>query len=55
MTTGDVVDLPPELDTDGMEVDLPIDVIFINNEAFLHALDRRIKSKLCGPWHQKER
>ena len=39
----DMVDLPKELRISGTELDLAIDVLFINAEAFLHCLDRRIK------------
>ena len=43
MTREDVIELPPELRTEGMEGDLAIDVVFVNNKAFLHTLNRRLK------------
>ena len=47
VTTEDVVEMPPELNSEGMEVDLAIDVVFIDNEAFLHTVDRKIKKPSC--------
>ena len=41
----DIIEIPSELKTKGMKVDLDIDVVFINNECFLHMVDRRIKFK----------
>ena len=45
VTTIDKIELPPELDTKGREVELAIYIVFINNEAFLHTKDRTIKFK----------
>ena len=43
----DVVDLPPELmDT---ETELAIDVVFVENEAFLHCVDQKLKGKSIVP------
>ena len=39
----DTIELPPKLRLKGMEMELAIDVLFINNEAFLHTVDRKIK------------
>ena len=39
----DHIELPPELNVKGREVDLAVDVVYINKEAFLHGLDRTIK------------
>ena len=37
------IDLPRELRIAGMELELAIDVVYINKEAFLHGIDRRIR------------
>ena len=47
MRKEDDIELPPELDLAGKEMDLAIDVVYINNEAFLHTIDRRIKEPTC--------
>ena len=44
VTREDVIELPLELRTEGMEVDLAINVVFVNDEVFLHTLDRRFKT-----------
>ena len=38
-----MVDLPVELRISGTELDLAIDVLFINAKAFCHCIDRRIR------------
>ena len=43
MDRKDVIELPPELSLSGHGVGLAVDVLFIKNEAFLHAVDRTIK------------
>ena len=43
----DVVDLPPELME--TETELAIDVVFVENEAFLHCVDRKLKGKSVVP------
>ena len=47
VTRKDVVDLPPELQIS--EVELAMDVLFINDQAFFHAKDRTIKFKGLVP------
>ena len=46
MNENDVIELPPELEHKGRWVELVIDVVYINNEPFLHYVDRTIKLKL---------
>lgn len=43
----DIIKLPPELCIEGREVDLAIDIVFINSEFFLHAQDGTIKCPRC--------
>ena len=45
MTNNYLAELPAELKTEGMKVDLAVGVCFINNECYLHTVDRRIKFK----------
>ena len=40
----DIIEFPVELNAKGMEVNLATNIVAINNKAFLHALDRRIKN-----------
>ena len=47
MNKSDVVDLPQELQI--TEAELAIDVFFLENEAFLHCVDRTIKGKTAVP------
>ena len=39
----DIIDLPKELQVKRMEMELAINILFINNEAFLYSIDQRIK------------
>ena len=39
----DVIEIPPELEVKGMRLELAIDVVYINDQSFLHAVDRTIK------------
>ena len=39
----DTIDLLPELRIKGMETELAIDMVYINDKAFLHILNRKIK------------
>ena len=39
----DTIDLPKELQITGMKLEIAIDVVYINKEAFLHSVDRRIR------------
>ena len=39
----DFIDLPPELKVKGMEIELAVDVVYINDQSFLHSVDRTIK------------
>ena len=39
----DVIELPDELQHNGQEIELAIDVVYINDECFLHSVDRIIK------------
>ena len=39
----DIIELLPELNVRGMKVELAIDVVYINDQSFLHAIDRTIK------------
>ena len=41
------MELPSKLQMNGKEVDLAVDVVYINQEAFLHAVDRTIKCPSC--------
>ena len=43
VNTNNVIDFPPKSNVKRCEVDLVIDVFFINNEVFLHTLDQTIK------------
>ena len=43
----DFVELPPELEVAGKEMELAIDVVYINRECFLHTVDRTIKEPSC--------
>ena len=43
----DYIELPPDLRMEGTEVDLAIDVVYINREVFLHTVDRTIKEPTC--------
>ena len=43
VTISDVVELPPELENRGREVELAMDVVFIDNESFLHTVDRSLR------------
>ena len=43
VTTNDIVELPPELITKGRKVEITIDIVYFNNEAFLHSVDRTIR------------
>ena len=53
----DHIELPPELEVDGQEVDLAVDVVYINKEMFLHAIDQTVKCPNCvvlGTYNKKE-
>ena len=39
----DIIEIPPELEVKGMKLELAIDVVYINDQSFLHAVDRTIK------------
>lgn len=39
VTTNDLIELPVELNTAGRKVNSAIDVVYINNESFLHTVD----------------
>ena len=43
----DFIEIPPELDLAGKEMELAIDVVYINRECFLHTVDRTIKEPSC--------
>lgn len=43
----DDIELPTESDLAGKEMDLAIDVVYINREALLHAVNRTIKEPTC--------
>ena len=47
VTKEHVIELPEELQI--AETELAIDVVFIEKEAFLHALDQKIKGKSIVP------
>ena len=47
MRREDEVELPPELDVAGREVELAVDIVYINGEAFLHTIDRTLKNPTC--------
>ena len=54
----DFIEIPPELDLVGREMELAIDVVYINRECFLHAVDRTIKEPSCvtlGTYSKGER
>ena len=44
----DVIELPEDLQHNGRKLELAIDVVYINDEFFLHSVDRRIKLKLIS-------
>ena len=48
-----VIDLPPELKVKGMQVEIVMDVVFINDQSFLHTVDWMIK--FCGLVHLETR
>ena len=39
----DVIELPPELKVKGMRIESAIDVVYINDQSFLHSVDQTIK------------
>ena len=39
----DIIDLPPELKVKGLEIELAIEVVYINDQSFLHSVDQTIK------------
>ena len=43
VTRNDMIELPPELMIEGRKIELAIDIVYINGEAFLHSVYRRIK------------
>ena len=43
----DVIEIPPELDLAGKEMELAVDVVYINRECFLHTVNRTIKEPSC--------
>ena len=43
VTRRDMIELPPELMVEGKKIELAIDILFIDGEAFLHSVDRSIK------------
>ena len=43
----DVVEIPPELDFAGKEMELAVNIVYINSECFLHTVDRTIKEPTC--------
>lgn len=47
VSKNDIVKIPPELGIQGMKLELAIDVIYINDESFLHSVDRTIRNN--GP------
>ena len=53
VTKNDVIDLPPELWIS--ETELTIDVVYVESEAFLHAIDRKIKAKSLVPLGTKKK
>ena len=52
-TKNDVIDLPSELIIS--ETELAIDVVYVESEAFLHAIDRKIKAKSLVPLGTKKK
>ena len=49
----DIIEVPPELNVKGMKVELAINVVYINDQSFLHAIDQTIK--LRGLAHLRTR
>ena len=47
MRREDHIELPPKLQLDGRETDLAVDVVYINKETFLPAIDRTVKCPNC--------
>ena len=47
IATNNVVELPKELDIKGPKVALAINMFFVNNKAFLHAIDQKVKLNSC--------
>ena len=43
VTTNEIVELPTELMTKGRQIELAIDILYINNEAFLHSVDKTLR------------
>lgn len=43
VTTSDIIELPHELEIEGREVELAMDVVFINDQSFLHTVDGLIR------------
>ena len=43
----DMIEIPPELDLAGKEMELAVDVVYITRERFLHTVDRTIKEPSC--------
>ena len=43
VSKSDIVELPPKLRIQGRKIELAIDVVCINNESFLHSVDRLLK------------
>ena len=44
----DEIELLPELDLAGREMELGIDIVYINQECFLHTVDCTIKEPTCA-------
>lgn len=43
----DKIELLPELNLSGKEMELAIDIVYINRECFLHSVDRTVKEPSC--------
>ena len=57
VTTEDFIELPDELKHNGRKIELSIDMVYINDQSFLHSVDRTIKSKnltVLGTWEKGE-
>ena len=55
VTTEDVVELPDELKHKGRKVELAIDVVYSNNQSFLHSVDWTIKLKLLTVFRTRKK
>ena len=43
VTRNDMIELPPELMIEGRKIELAIDIVYINGDAFLHSVERSIR------------